>query len=209
MMDKEQLDFILTSIPISAEDTIMDLGCGSGSILDLLVTKYRCKGIGIDQLNDDLFEKNSKTITYINGDIDKIADYSIKSTITFSIDSLYFSYDLDKLVKQLRSIENNKMYLFYSQYIFDETLSDKSSLHSHNTKLADVLNKNRIPYKVIDYSKNEHLLYRNSLRVLQKYKKEFEDEGNMDLYENKLKEDTIGKELYEKGKARRYLYIIE
>jgi SAM-dependent methyltransferase len=176
MMDKQQIDFVLNFIPVSSEDTLVDLGCGSGSILNLLATKYGCRGIGIDQLDDDIIGRNSKAITYINGDIDRISDYSLKPTITLSIDSLYFSKDLDKLVRQLNSIENNKMYLFYSQYIFDEVFADKSILHSHNTKIADVLNKNNISFKTIDYSENERLLYENSLKVLKKYKKRFKDE---------------------------------
>jgi len=209
MMDKQQIDFVLSSIPVSAEDTILDLGCGPGSILNLLVNKYGCRGIGVDQLDSDILERNGKAFTYVNGDIDRISDYSLKPTITLSIDSLYFSNDLDKLVRQLKSIENNRMYLFYSQYIFDEACVDKSILHSHNMNLADALNKNNISYETIDYSENERLLYENSLRVLKKYKKAFEDEGNLDLYEQKLKEDRKGLELYEKNRASRYLYIID
>ncbi len=209
MMDRQQIDFVLNSIPVSSEDTLMDLGCGSGSILNLLSTKYGCRGIGIDQLDGDIIGRASNAITYINGDIDKISDYSIEPTITLSIDSLYFSNNLDKLVRQLNNIENNKMYLFYSQYIFDEDSRDKSILHSHNTKIADALNKNRISFKTIDYSENERLLYENSLKVLQKYKRAFEDEGNKDLYEQKLKEDMMGMELYNKSLASRYLYIID
>ena len=209
MMDKQQLDFVLGSIPLSADDTILDLGCGSGSTLNLLVKKYGCRGIGIDQLDDDILDRPSMAITYINGDIDRISDYSLKPTVTLSIDSLYFSKDLDKLVQQLNSIENNKMYLFYSQYIFDEVFGDKSILHSHNTKIADVLNKNNISFRTIDYGENERLLYENSLIVLKKYKKAFEDEENLDLYEQKLKEVMMGLELYDNNLASRYLYIID
>ena len=209
MMDKQQLDFVLGSIPLSADDTILDLGCGSGSTLNLLVKKYGCRGIGIDQLDDDILDRPSMAITYINGDIDRISDYSLKPTVTLSIDSLSFSKDLDKLVQQLNSIENNKMYLFYSQYIFDEVFGDKSILHSNNTKIADVLNKNNISFRTIDYGENERLLYENSLIVLKKYKKAFEDEENLDLYEQKLKEVMMGLELYDNNLASRYLYIID
>ena len=209
MMDKQQLDFVLGSIPLSADDTILDLGCCSGSTLNPLVKKYGCRGIGIDQLDDDILDRPSMAITYINGDIDRISDYSLKPTVTLSIDSLYFSKDLDKLVQQLNSIENNKMYLFYSQYIFDEVFGDKSILHSNNTKIADVLNKNNISFRTIDYGENERLLYENSLIVLKKYKKAFEDEENLDLYEQKLKEVMMGLELYDNNLASRYLYIID
>lgn len=42
-------------------------------------------------------------------------------------------------------------------------------------------------FNTIDFSKNECLLYENSIRVLQKYKKKFEEEGNLDLYEQNLR----------------------
>lgn len=209
MMDKQQIDFVLNNISISAEDTVLDLGCGSGSILSLLAAKYGCKGVGIDQLDGDILERNSKAITYINGDIDRITDYDIRPTIVLSIDSLYFSKDMDKLIQQLKCMGSNRLYLFYSQYVFDEASGDRSILNSNNTKIADVLNKNGICYKTADYSKNEHLLYENSMRALEKYKREFENEGNKDLYDQKLKEDSMGLELYNKGLARRYLYVIE
>lgn len=209
MMDKQQIDYVLSSIPISAEDTVLDLGCGSGSILNLLVKKYGCRGVGIDQLDGDILERAGMKLTYINGDIDRISDYSIKPTVTISIDSLYFSKDLDSLVRQLNSTKNNKMYLFYSQYIFDEAFGNKSILHSHKTKIADVLNKNNITFRTIDYSENECLLYENSLKALKKYRKAFEDEKNSDLYEQKLKETMLGIELYDKNLASRYLYILD
>lgn len=209
MMDKQQIDFLINSIPISSEDTLMDLGCGSGSILSLLAAKYRCHGIGIDQLDGSIIKRTSPAITYIGGDIDRISDYGLRPTITLSVDSLYFSNNLDKLVRQLNDIRNNKLYLFYSQYLFDEASGNKNILRSGNTKIADILNKYKIPFETIDYSENERLLYENSLNTLQKYQRAFEDEGNSDLYAQKYKEDMMGNELYSKGLARRYLYITD
>ncbi len=209
MMDKEQLDFILNSVSLSSDDILLDLGCGSGSILNLLAKKYECLGIGMDQLNGDVIKRDNKFITYVNGDIDRISDYHLKPTVTLSIDSLYFSKDLKKLLHDLYSLKNNRMYLFYSQYLFEETNGDRDTLRGDHTKVADILNESRISYKTIEYSKNERFLYERSLIALQKRKEEFKNEGNSDLYESKLKEDMMGKGLYEKGLASRYLYIIE
>ncbi|HHU05472.1 MAG TPA: class I SAM-dependent methyltransferase [Clostridiales bacterium] len=208
MMDREQIDFVLNSIPISSEDTILDLGCGSGGILNLLVAKYRCHGIGIDQLDRDILKTHGKT-TYIRADIDRISNCNLKPSIILSIDSLYFSKDLNHLVMQLVNTGSQKMYFFYSQYLFDEETGDKNILRSNNTKIAEALRNNGIPFRTIDYSKNERILYNKSLEALQKYKEAFEAEGNADLYEQKYKEDLLGMELYQKGLASRYLYIID
>lgn len=209
MMDKQQLDYLFNIIPVSGSDTILDLGCGTGSILNYLVHKYGCRGTGIDQLQGGTVLKCSKMLSYIEGDIDNFSEYNLKPNITISVDSLYFSSDLDQLFRLLKGKENNRLYLFYSQYIFDETTKDKTILHYNNTGLAGSLKKNKMQYKVIDYSANEQALYENAIKVLPKYKNDFQGEGNIDLYETKLREYKSGKELYAKGLASRYLYIVE
>lgn len=209
MMDKQQLNYIFNSVSISEKDTLLDLGCGYGSVLDGLVTKYGCRGIGIDQLNSEIVQRSSRKFTYVNGDIDNISNYDLKPSITIAIDSLYFSNDLNSLIMYLKSIKNNKLYLFYSQYIFDENSIEKSILEYDKTKLAQIFKKNSINYKFVDFSENERRLYENSIKTLPKYREMFMLEGNTDLYEAKLKEDTYGIKLYDKNLAARYLYIIE
>jgi len=209
MMDSEQLDFVFHSILLSSDDTLLDLGCGSGSILDLLVEKYGCLGIGIDQLNTDIMGKNDKSVTYISGDIDRLPDYHLKPTVTLSIDSLYFSNELETLLHHLCGLRNNRMYLFYSQYLFERTTGDRSTLCADHTKVADILIKSGFSYETIDYSENERRLYEKALAALKKRKEEFKNEGNLDLYESKLREDMIGKRLYDEGRANRFLYIVK
>jgi len=208
MMDKAQIDFVLNSISISAEDTLLDLGCGSGSMLNLLVAKYGCHGVGIDRLDRAILDRGGNRIAYINADIDALSECSIRPTITLSIDSLYFINDLNGLVRKLTTAKNNRMYFFYSQYLVDEAAEDESILERNNTKIALALQNNEIPYETIEYSENERLLYKNSLRVLEKFKKAFAAEENADLYAQKFQQDLMGMKLYDKGLARRYLYII-
>ena len=209
MMDQAQLDFVTQSIPLSKDDTVVDLGCGPMSILRVLTQKYGCHGTGIDQLEEEAAVTSGDTVTYIKGDIDAFSSYHLNPTVTLCIDSLYFSTDAEALIRQLRKIAHNRLYLFYSQYLFGESSADKSMLECGNTAIGAILNKNGIPFTAADYSENEFHLYEASLRALQKYTKAFEAEGNGDLWENKRREDTLGMELYEKGCASRYLYIVE
>ncbi len=211
MMDKQQLDYLFNTVTVSHRDTVLDLGCGSGCILDGLVKKYDCQGIGIDQLNESTVKKCSPGISYIDGDLDSLLDYHVTPTLTLAVDSLYFSNDLDRLIRLLKGIENenNCLYLYYSQYIFDETKKEEMLLESDHTRLADSLLKNEMPYRVVDYSANEHALYENALKVLPKYKAALAGEGNSELYESKLREYRSGKEMYDKGLASRYLYIVK
>jgi SAM-dependent methyltransferase len=207
MMDKAQLDFLLSAVPLTQKDTLLDLGCGYGSLLRLLCEKYGCKGIGIDLLKPELVNSFGAPVTYIQGDIDKLADFELSPTVTLAVDCLYFSKDLSALLCELLRITQKRLYLYYSQYLFDKS-PDRRTLHRDHTAVADVLNAYHIPYEAVDYSENERVLYEKSLAALQKRQKAFEAEGNLDLFEEKLREDTLGNQLYGEGLASRTLYII-
>jgi SAM-dependent methyltransferase len=209
MMDKSQLDFLFHNISIRRDSSVLDLGCGNGCILDFLVRKYGCRGVGIDQLDAKVFKNYNKSIQYIDGSMDELESYGIHSDITISVDSLYFCNNLDKLLHTLTNQKENRLYLYYSQYIFDGEHTDKDILTCNNTRLARSLNLAGINYRVIDYSENERQLYERGLQVLPEYEDAFDREGNRDIYERKIKENKLGKELYDSDRASRFLYIVE
>lgn len=205
MMDKEQLDYLFNSIHISPGETILDLGCGAGGILGCLVEKYSCIGFGLDHVNTAMVRACSPRISYIEGELDNMQDYNVKPGLTLAVDSLYFSNDLETLIRMLHDIPHNRLYMYYSQYIFDETRKDEALLEMDHTRLARSLQKNGISYRVLDYSANEQALYEKSIKVLPKYKETMPGA----LYDKCWRESLGGRELYEKGQARRYLYIVD
>ncbi len=210
MMDKEQLDFVFNSIPMTSQDSILDLGCGSGSILSYLIDKYKCSGVGIDQLENEYFAgKRNESLRYVQGDIDSIPNYNLNPTVAVSIDSLYFSSSLEAILRDLCSFPNCRKYLFYSQYLFDEKPTDRSALLADNTMVARILKMNVVSYETVDFSYNEKRLYERSLTILQGMKQDFCNEGNADLFESKLEESMIGKKLYDDNLASRFLYTVK
>lgn len=208
-MDKEQLDYLFNNDSISPCDTVLDLGCGSGCILEQLVKKHFCRGIGIDQVNTATVIRCSPLISYIKGDLDALADYQLSPTLTLAVDSLYFSNDLEGLIGQFKAIPHNRLFLYWSQYIFDVSKKNGKLLDGDHTRLAGLLQKQELPYRVVDYSANEYALYERALRVLPQYKEAMAGEGNSDLYEKYLRESISGKEMYDHGLASRHLYIVE
>jgi len=206
MMDKEQLDFVFNSIPLSSSDTVLDLGCGTGSIVNHLVNRYGCQGIGIDQIDPQGAARDG-SISYIEGDIDDFLAYKVTPNVCLSVDSLYFSADLLALINSMKSIPGIRMYLFYSQYIFDPENKDETLLQADHTRLASVLRQAGLTYKTINFSTNERLLYENWLKALPQYHDRFASEGNIGLYEYKFKECSMGKSLYDQRLASRYLYM--
>lgn len=208
MMDREQFDFLFSEMKCSAADVILDLGCGSGSVLRYVTEKFGCKGVGVDLLSRELLPPDGETVRYISGDIDRFNELEIKPSITLCIDSLYFSKDLGKLLNQIYSLQNNRAFLFYSQYIFEETTSGRTILQADHTMLAEQLKRQNISYRAVDFSENERAFYPAALSALEEHKDKFRLEGNSDLYEKLLTDNLLGKELYDTGRASRYLYIL-
>ncbi len=209
MMDKEQLDFLFNLEEIKKQDKVLDIGCGAASILNELVKKYQCSGIGLDRLDQRIVKKCSQLIEYVHGDIDELDRFQFVPDMTLAVDSLYFSKNLEKLIWSLIHMPQKRTYLYYSQYIFESKGVDRTILDCNYTGLANVLKKLDVSYQTIDYSANEQKLYDAALKILPKYKCAFEEEGNENLYRRKLYESEFGSDLYNKGLASRYLYIVE
>jgi hypothetical protein len=174
-----------------------------------LVEQYGCAGVGIDQIDPDFMQKSNKSITFINGDVDHISDYQLKPTVTLSVDSLYFCKDLDALVRDLCSLSSNRMYLFYSQYLFDENEGDKSILQKDHTRIADILKQNGVSYEAIDFSENERRLYEKSLIALKSAKKRLHTREIRICFQVAIARICWEKQLYETGRACRFLYIVK
>ena len=209
MTDKEQIDFLLESVAVSAQDTVLDLGCGTGSLLDQITARYGCRAVGIDRLDEEIIGRSENRFTYIRDDMEKVFEYGVEPSVTFCVDSLYFCANPERLIRELTRSGRNRIYLFHSQYLFDEAAADRILLQSSETTVGKILQDLAIPYRTIDYSDNERRLYENSLKALENLKGAFSEEGNVDLFEQKLREDTMGQELYAKNLAARYLYMID
>ena len=73
---------------------------------------------------------------------------------------------MDRLLNILTKIKGNRLYLYYSQYIFDEKNEDKNILKCDNTRVAESLKKAGIKFSTIDYSENERYLYEKAMQIL-------------------------------------------
>ncbi|MFC1517232.1 methionine biosynthesis protein MetW [Candidatus Margulisiibacteriota bacterium] len=74
---------------------LLDLGCGDGSLLELLVKEKKVKGTGIDISGTDLNKAMAKGLSVIQANIDKgLQDYKSNS-----FDYVVLSYTLQELLK--------------------------------------------------------------------------------------------------------------
>jgi len=208
MMDREQFEYLFRAANLIENDTILDLGCGTGSMLTYIVEKFGCKGVGIDLLRREFLPPDSEAVRFISGDIDRFTEIAEEPTVTLCIDSLYFSKDLSALIGRIQRLENNRAFLFYSQYIFEENPADRTILQADHTVPAKILSQQNIPYRAVDFSGNERTFYPAALSALMKRRNKFQREGNSDLYDKILADNLLGKQLYDTGRASRFLYIL-
>ena len=204
MMDKRQLDDLFVNLRPSSKDTVIDVGCGAGCLLNRIVEQNDCRGVGIDRLSAGIVNRLSPAIEYRQTDMDETYDFNA-SAVLF-VDSLYFSRDMESLLSRLEG-GARKAYLYYSTYLFEDT-DDTAMLREGQTCAAKALNQLGFAYKAIDYSKCEYALYKRGLKLLGKYESHFAAEGMTDVYERRLAEYKFGAALFEKGKASRYLYTV-
>jgi len=207
MMDREQMDALTKLLALDASDTLLDLGCGSGSLLNHLVQQSGCRGIGMDQLDRSNVLCADERVTYIEADMRAIQQIELHPTATICVDSLYFVERLDDILLSLYRKQNNRMFLFFSQYLFEPN-EEKDRLKADYTGLAEALRRTGIPYTTIDYSENERIHYERSIRALERLQPAFEREGNLELWHQKKQEDLFGRQLYEQNRASRFLYLV-
>ncbi len=205
MMDKRQLDELFAGLRLYSKDTVLDMGCGTGSLLNRIVEKFGCKGTGVDRLSASIVSRLSPAIGYRQADMDEMLDFDA-SAVLF-VDSLYFSRDCGRLLSRLKD-STMKAYMYYSTYLFEET-DDKALLRADQTPLAQVLSRLGLAYKAADYSECEYLLYERGLKLLAKYEMHFAVQGINDIFERRFAEYKFGAELYEQGRASRYLYTVD
>jgi len=75
-----QLDHRVISDLIESKSTVLDLGCGSGDLLHLLIKEKKIRGQGIEIDDQAIYKCVAKGLNVFHGDIDSgLAEFSDKS----------------------------------------------------------------------------------------------------------------------------------
>lgn len=70
-MDKIHINYSVITENVESGSKVLDLGCGEGNLLKMLVEKKNCQGTGVDINQNNVIEAIQKGLSVVQGDIDK------------------------------------------------------------------------------------------------------------------------------------------
>ena len=81
-------------------------------------------------------------------------------------------------------------------------------MHPDNTNLAQILKKNNLEFRTWDFTNNEIEIIQNQLLIARELKEQFQEEGNIDLFNDRIEECEIDLSRLLNGQKRRFMYHV-
>ena len=215
MMDMVQLEKLIQVLNLSSKNKVLDLGCGLGKISEYISDLTGASILGIDVACDaiDLAKKRTQEkrqqLNYQIGDINNLTIAPNSFDTIIAIATLHYTIDIDKTIKQIKEIlkPSGQMGIFTFQYAFKNDNHD--ILHPDNTNLAQILKKNNLEFRTWDFTNNEIEIIQNQLLIARELKEQFQEEGNIDLCNDRIEECEVDLARLLKGQKRRFLYHVQ
>jgi cyclopropane fatty-acyl-phospholipid synthase-like methyltransferase len=215
----EQLDLLLQVTQLGSAHRALDLGCGNGMIAEYLSDCTGAHITGLDYVPQAISQAQQRTaakserLAFIVGDINRLEPPSNAFDVVLSIDTMYFSEDYTATIRELKAAlrPSGQMAIFFSYgrepwVPKDEFPKDK--LPPDKTPLAEALTANDLTFRTWDLTRQDYQLAQRRKEVLTELKPEFEAEGILFIYENRLGEAEGICQAIEDGLHARYLYHV-
>ena len=215
--DVAQLDALIAAAQLGPGQHVLDLGCGTGLIAEYLSDRSGAHVTGLDYVPDAIRQACERTrakadkLDFVVGDINALALPPAAYDVIVSIDTIYFSKDYAATIAALAEAlrPGGRLAFLYSHgrepWVPVEEF-DVSTLPAGNTPLAQSLSANGFGYTFVDFTANDLRLAIRRQEVLADLRDQFEAEGNLFIYENRLGDANGIRQACEDGLQRRYLY---
>jgi ubiquinone/menaquinone biosynthesis C-methylase UbiE len=214
--DKSQLDFLIDAMGLNAEDICVDIGCGNGRISDYINRRTNASMIGLDYSPSAIefaraMEESNPKLRFAIGDINDLRIPVSHFTAALLIDTVYFSEDYGKTLELLYGSlpPGGRIGICYSEFVFEKEKQIKK-IEADETKIALIIRENGWESASTDLTDAHFELMKRKCRVSEKYKPDFEREGNGWLFDKVHRESTpqdFPKENFVKF-TNRYFYLI-
>lgn len=215
--DVAQLDALIAAARLGPGQHVLDLGCGTGLIAEYLSDHSGAHVTGLDYVPDAIRQACERTqakadrLDFVVGDINALALPPAAFDVIASIDTIYFSDDYSTTIAALADAlrPGGRLTFLYSHgrepWVPVEEF-DVSTLPATNTPLAKALSTNGFGYTFVDCTADELRLAIRRQEVLADLRDQFEAEGNLFIYENRLGDANGIRQACEDGLQQRYLY---
>ncbi|MBN1329721.1 MAG: class I SAM-dependent methyltransferase [Candidatus Heimdallarchaeota archaeon] len=204
-----QLDLLLNRLKLKPSDVALDLGCGLGKITEYIATKTKAKMIGID-ISDKAIEwakehtKISDKLSFKVMDINELDFPANTFDVIIALDVLYWVDDQASAMKKIKEIlkPNGRLGIFYVQFKTPTDTTD--SLSVDDTKVVKLLKQLDFKYDVLDVSEIAFEMWKEQLIIGQEMRPIFEQEGNVDIIDERLADGKNVVARFEKNEQKRY-----
>ena len=215
--DVAQLDALIAAAALGPGQRVLDLGCGTGLIAEYLSDRSGGHVTGLDYVPDAIRQACERTrakadrLDFAVGDINALALPSAAYDVIASIDTIYFSEDYRATVAALAQAlrPGGRLAFLYSHgrepWVPIEEF-DTSTLPAAQTPLATALAANEFHFTCTDFTADDLRLAIRRQEVLADLCDQFEAEGNLFIYENRLGDANGIRQACEARLQRRYLY---
>lgn len=218
--DMGQLAALLAALQPTPQHRLLDLGCGNGLIAEYISDMTGAHVTGLDYSEVAIQQAQARTATkadrlaFLVGDINALALRPATFDAILAIDTIYFSNDyaatIQQLLKALRP--GGHLAFFYAHGIMPGmTVADfqPETLAPERTPLGLALQANSLPFTTQDFTEEEYRLAQLRKQVLTELEPDFQAEGLMFIYENRMGEAEGISRAIERRLHRRYLYLAE
>jgi SAM-dependent methyltransferase len=215
----EQLELLTRATRLGSAHCVLDLGCGNGMIAEYLSDCTGAHITGLDYIPQAISQAQQRTaaksdrLAFVVGDINRLELPVSAFDVVLSIDTMYFSEDYAATLRALKAAlrPGGQMAILFSYGREPWVPKDefpKEKLPPDKTPLAEALLANDLTFYTWDLTRQDYELAHSRRKVLTDLKPQFEAEGIMFIYENRMGDAEGISRAIEDGLHARYLYHV-
>jgi cyclopropane fatty-acyl-phospholipid synthase-like methyltransferase len=216
--DVGQLDALLAAASVRPNHRMLDIGCGNGLITEYLAERSGACVTGLDLVPEAIRQARERTyskadqLAFCVGDINGLQLPPNCYDVIASIDSIYFSQNYTATIAALKQAlrAGGRLAIYYSfgrEPWVPAAEFPAARLPAYKTPLAEALKANSLSFVTLDFTADDYRLAVLRKAALAALRSQFEAEGNLFLYENRLGDAVGVTQAIQEGLHRRYLYI--
>ena len=212
LTDMAALEDLMGKLAPSADQHLLDLGCGPGTIAGHVAERTGAAVTGLDYSREAVEAARARfadrsSLSFLHADMNALALPAGRFDGAYSIDTLYFVNDIGETLAQLLPAikPGGRLAIFYMQWL--DPGEPRSLLAAERTWAAQALDGLGLAYRSWDYSRENQAFWARLRQARDELAPRLEAEGNGFIAEHwKYEVEDVSPRL-EAGEITRYLYL--